>query len=72
MNKHRCFADEGFRCKALTDKICEYGGCHFYKTEQKLYDERQAVEEYINKKYGVSQREFVERKYEYEIRGGRK
>lgn len=67
MNRHKCFADGGSYCKVLTEKMCEYSGCRFYKTEQQLYDERQAVDKYIEEKYGLSRREFVRRKYGDEV-----
>lgn len=67
MNRHRCFADKGSHCSALTEKLCEYGGCRFYKTEQQLYDERKRVDRYIEDKYGISRREFVRKQYGSEV-----
>ena len=60
MNRHKCFADRGSCCGVLTEKLCEYGGCRFY-------NERQFVDRYIQKKYGVSRREYVRSKYGNEL-----
>lgn len=67
MNRHRCFADKGSYCSVLTEKLCEYGGCRFYKTEQQLYDERKCVDRHIKDKYGISRREFVRKQYGSEV-----
>ena len=67
MNRHKCFADRGSCCAVLTEKLCEYGGCPFYKNAQQLYHEKQFVDRYIQKKSGVSRREYVRNKYGSEL-----
>lgn len=62
-NKYRCFADKGSYCSALTEKQCEYGGCSFYKTEQKVYDENELSDKKIQEAYGITRREYIHKKY---------
>lgn len=63
MNNYRCFADNGWRCRALVKKMCEYGDCPFYKTAQRIHNENKRSEARIRALYGMSPSEFIHSKY---------